>query len=74
MGCDHEVDDAAGMLNSCHRRLLVSRGFAMMMMFPEAQRKAQEEIDKVVGQGRLPDFDDRENLPYLQATVYEAMR
>ena len=47
---------------------------AMMMLFPESQKKVQEEIDSVIGQGRLPDFDDRANLPYLQAVIYETMR
>lgn len=47
---------------------------AMMMLFPEAQKKAHEEIDTVISQGRLPDFSDRENLPYLQSVVYETMR
>jgi cytochrome P450 len=45
-----------------------------MMVFPEAQRKAQEEIDRVVGGGRLPTLADRESLPYIEATVKEVLR
>ena len=45
-----------------------------MALFPEAQRKAQEEIDRVVGTDRLPTFEDRENLPYVDALVKEALR
>jgi cytochrome P450 len=45
-----------------------------MIMFPEVQQRAQEEIDRVVGTDRLPTFDDRENLPYIDATVKEALR
>lgn len=45
-----------------------------MAMFPEAQAKAQAEIDDVVGTGRLPDFDDYESLPYVVAITKEIMR
>ena len=45
-----------------------------MIKFPEVQRKAQEEIDKVVGSDRLPGFEDQENLPYVTAIVTEALR
>ncbi|KAI0261388.1 cytochrome P450 [Gloeopeniophorella convolvens] len=45
-----------------------------MVLFPEVQRKAQEEIDRVVGQHRLPNFDDREHLPYLAAVYKELLR
>ncbi|KAH6919036.1 cytochrome P450 [Coprinopsis sp. MPI-PUGE-AT-0042] len=41
---------------------------------PEAQRKAQEEIDRVVGSGRLPVFTDVDQLHYVQAIVKEATR
>ncbi|TCD62439.1 hypothetical protein EIP91_006901 [Steccherinum ochraceum] len=40
----------------------------------EVYRKAQEEIDRVVGPERLPDFDDRESLPYLNAVIKEVYR
>ena len=43
-------------------------------MYPEAQRKAQEELDLAVGQERLPDFEDRESLPYIQAIILESLR
>jgi cytochrome P450 len=45
-----------------------------MVMFPEVQRKAQDEIDRVVGSDRLPGFQDRENLPYISGIVKEAWR
>jgi len=48
--------------------------FLTMMLYPEVQKKAQEEIDRVVGQSRLPNIHDRENLPYIQALVKEVMR
>ncbi|KNZ71327.1 O-methylsterigmatocystin oxidoreductase, partial [Termitomyces sp. J132] len=45
-----------------------------MLVNPEAQRKAQGEIDSVVGRNRLPDFSDRPNLPYVEAVYREVMR
>lgn len=45
-----------------------------MLLYPQVQRKAQEEIDSVVGTHRLPTFSDRENLPYLNAIVKESIR
>lgn len=47
---------------------------AAMIMFPEVQKKAQEEIDRVVGSVRLPTLSDRANLPYMDALVKEANR
>ena len=45
-----------------------------MMLSPEAQRQAQEEIDRVVGTDRLPAIQDRESLPYVCAVVKEVLR
>ncbi|KAJ8120615.1 hypothetical protein ONZ43_g2722 [Nemania bipapillata] len=45
-----------------------------MTLFPEVQRKAQEEIDRVIGSSRLPTFSDRESLPYIDAVLQEAWR
>ncbi|KAF7789305.1 hypothetical protein EIP86_000249 [Pleurotus ostreatoroseus] len=45
-----------------------------MTLHPEAQRKAQEELDRVVGSDRLPTFADREHLPYVEALVTEVFR
>ena len=45
-----------------------------MTLHPEIQRKAQEELDRVVGTDRLPTFADRDNLPYLEALVSEVHR
>lgn len=45
-----------------------------MILFPRVQHKAQEEIDRVVGTGRLPSFADRERLPYISALVQEPLR
>ncbi|KAJ3858471.1 cytochrome P450 [Lentinula novae-zelandiae] len=45
-----------------------------MILYPDIQKKIQQELDTVVGQGRLPTFADQAHLPYLQATVWEALR
>ncbi|KAJ7235506.1 cytochrome P450 [Mycena rebaudengoi] len=45
-----------------------------MLANPEAQKKAQREIDAVTSLGRLPDFDDEKSLPYVSALVKEALR
>lgn len=45
-----------------------------MILHPEVQIKAQEEIDRVVGDSRLPDFSDREGLPYVEAVYLETLR
>jgi hypothetical protein len=46
----------------------------VMIKFKHVQRKAQEEIDRVVGKDRLPNFEDREKLPYINALVKEITR
>ncbi|KAE8354986.1 cytochrome P450 [Aspergillus coremiiformis] len=48
--------------------------FIAMAMYPHVQRKAQEEIDRVIGTSRLPGHKDRGNLPYIDALVKEALR
>ena len=45
-----------------------------MAMYPDVQRKAQAELDRVVGLGHLPDFSDRNELPYMNALVKELHR
>ena len=45
-----------------------------MALYPEVQKKAQAEIDTVVGRNHLPDFQDRTSLPYVNAVVKESMR
>ncbi|KAL6297906.1 cytochrome P450 [Sparassis latifolia] len=45
-----------------------------MLLFPEAQRKAQSEIDRVVGLGRLPCSSDRGALPFVECVLQETMR
>lgn len=45
-----------------------------MLLFPDVQKKAQAEIDSVVGNGRLPCLADRDALPYVTALTQEVLR
>ena len=45
-----------------------------MQEHPEIQKRAQAELDTVVGRGRLPSFEDRSNLPYITALCKEILR
>ncbi|KAG1815622.1 cytochrome P450 [Suillus subaureus] len=51
------------------------QGFILaMILYPEVQAKAQAEIDAVVDSTRLPGFEDRPSLPYVEAIVRETFR
>jgi len=45
-----------------------------MAINPDIQRKARDEIDSVAGKGRLPAYQDRASLPYINAIVKESLR
>ncbi|KAG2110835.1 cytochrome P450 [Suillus discolor] len=45
-----------------------------MLQNPEVQARAQAEIDSVVGSVRLPNFEDRASLPYVEAVLREVLR
>ncbi|KAJ7459914.1 cytochrome P450 [Mycena latifolia] len=47
--------------------------FLSMAIHPEIQQKAQNELDTVIG-SRLPEFEDRPSLPYIEALYREVMR
>ena len=46
----------------------------VLALFPQVQRRAQAELDLVVGRDQLPTFDDRPRLPYVEALCKELMR
>lgn len=48
--------------------------FLAMTIYPEVFKKAQTEVDAVVGNDRLPTMDDRDALPYVNATCQELLR
>ena len=44
---------------------------ALIPAYPEIQRKAQAELDRVVGRNRLPSVEDEKDLPYCHAIIKE---
>ncbi|KAG1739327.1 cytochrome P450 [Suillus lakei] len=47
-----------------------------MVLYPEVQARAQAEIDSITGEAleRLPDWDDRASMPYVDAVIQETLR
>jgi len=41
---------------------------------PEVQQMLHQELDHVIGPDRLPELEDKKNLPYLEATITETLR
>jgi cytochrome P450 len=48
--------------------------FLAAVMYPEMQKRAQTELDAVVGRNRLPEFQDQDRLPYVKAVMSECLR
>jgi cytochrome P450 len=46
----------------------------VMVLYPDVQTRSRAEIDSVVGRDRLPTFEDRASLPYVDAVVREVLR
>ncbi|KAJ7698744.1 cytochrome P450 [Mycena rosella] len=53
---------------------MVTTLFLAAALHPTAQALAQLEIDKVIGQNRMPTFEDKPSLPYVNAFVQECLR
>ena len=45
-----------------------------MIQNPDIQNKAQDELDKVIGRDRMPDVEDKVDLPYINALIKETLR
>lgn len=45
-----------------------------MLVNPEVQKKAQDELDSVIGRDRLPNLADRPSLPYMAHIIQETYR
>ncbi|KAF9228227.1 cytochrome P450 [Gyrodon lividus] len=48
--------------------------YLAMTLYPHVMKKAQEELDLVVGASRLPTFADRSSLPYMEVLFTELLR
>ncbi|KAH0815760.1 hypothetical protein GEV33_007031 [Tenebrio molitor] len=48
--------------------------FLNLILYPDVQKKAQQEIDRVVGRDRLPGLTDRPQMPYMECVVLETLR
>ncbi|PPR01292.1 hypothetical protein CVT24_006367 [Panaeolus cyanescens] len=53
---------------------ILSSYFLACTLHPEVLQKARDEVDRVVGTDRLPNYGDRESLPYVEALVKELYR
>lgn len=45
-----------------------------MVLYPDVQKKGQEEIDKIVGDSRMPELEDFPNLQYVRQCMKESLR
>ncbi|CEL53482.1 O-methylsterigmatocystin oxidoreductase OS=Aspergillus flavus (strain ATCC 200026 / FGSC A1120 / NRRL 3357 / JCM 12722 / SRRC 167) GN=ordA PE=2 SV=1 [Rhizoctonia solani AG-1 IB] len=54
--------------------LLLLSFIAAMVLNPDVQARAQQEIDTELGSGVLPEVSDRERLPYVNRLILEVMR
>lgn len=45
-----------------------------LLLYPETQKKAQAELDRVIGRNKSPEIRDLKSLPYINAIVKESMR
>ncbi|GLB44301.1 putative cytochrome p450 [Lyophyllum shimeji] len=76
----YDLDDIKGMAVTTYMAGAETTSSALsifilaMVLYPQCQIKAQEELDAVVGPGRLPEFSDRASLPYLESILHETLR
>ena len=58
-----------------HTSQMVMETFVLAsVLYPDAMKKAQEELDLTIGSHRLPSFEDMDGLPYTNALIVEVLR
>lgn len=57
---------------NCNEWFSYDRKLATQLI--EVQKKAQAELDAIVGDDRLPSFADRPHMPYVDALCKEVLR
>ncbi|KAI0291062.1 cytochrome P450, partial [Multifurca ochricompacta] len=45
-----------------------------ILIRPDIQKRVQDELDAVTGRERLPTFEDRPKLPFVEAVCKETLR
>ncbi|KAG6844546.1 hypothetical protein H0H87_006030 [Tephrocybe sp. NHM501043] len=79
-GKDNNYGDHRELLNlfciaAAHSTATSLQTFVLACMcHPEWIKTAQAQLDEVVGKDRLPNFSDREKMPYIEAVCREALR
>ncbi|KAH9929334.1 cytochrome P450 [Fomitopsis serialis] len=74
---ENDIRYAAGALyaaGSDPTKTVLQTFFLAMVLHPAVYKKAQEELDRVVGNTRLPTLEDRPNLPYIDCVIKETYR
>ena len=62
--------------DACYNKAVSSLSslFLALVLYPDVQERARAELDTVIARDRLPTFDDRPRLPYINAMCRELMR
>ncbi|KAH9924021.1 cytochrome P450 CYP2 subfamily [Fomitopsis serialis] len=77
---DYDREDIKGAVNIVYTAgtdtttTVLTSFMLAIVLHPDAREKSQNEIDAVVGSERLPEFEDRAALPYLEALLKEVYR